>query len=133
MVNEDREREFRIRPPRPRRVGTDNPRMQSIAFKQMIRMARMSSRRGGTSGVLIAGSRQFKQRCAVRVTYTRNKLRGQWAAHGRYISRESAAKNDSGEALALGSGGAVRDLAARLNEWQQAGDPRMFKLIISPE
>src|SRR5215472_3016376 len=130
MANEERDREFKIRPPRPRRVRSDEPQITSLAFRQMMRIARMSTRRGSTTGMLKAGCR-FKQRCAVRVTYTRNKLRGQWAAHGRYISRESAAKNNSGEALAFGSTGPVHELAARLDEWQQAGDPRLFKLIIS--
>ncbi len=30
------------------------------------------------------------QRCSVRVTYANNKGDGQWAAHGKYIARESA-------------------------------------------
>jgi len=93
----------------------------------------MSSKRQPGSGVRQSGSRRFKQRCAVRMTYTQNKLRGQWAAHGRYISRESAAKADSGGAPGFGPSGAVADLPSRLNAWQQAGDPRLFKLIISPE
>jgi type IV secretory pathway VirD2 relaxase len=72
----------------------------------------------------------FHQRCAVRVMYSRNAGRGQWRAHGRYIVRGSAA----------GSRGAgfdqisdQCDIAQRLDEWQAAGDPRLFKLIVSPE
>ena len=72
----------------------------------------------------------FHQRCAVRVMYSRNAGRGQWRAHGRYIVRGNAA----------GSRGAgfdqttdQCDIAQRLDEWQAAGDPRLFKLIVSPE
>ena len=30
------------------------------------------------------------QRCAVRVSYSPNKTKGQWRAHGRYLERDSA-------------------------------------------
>ena len=36
------------------------------------------------------GPRPYHQRCAIRVTYLKNKTRGQWKAHGRYLARESA-------------------------------------------
>jgi type IV secretory pathway VirD2 relaxase len=73
------------------------------------------------------------QRCAIRVTYSANRTRGQWAAHGRYIARESAIHSDAGISRAFGPTGAVPDIHTILGEWQKAGDPRMFKLIISPE
>jgi type IV secretory pathway VirD2 relaxase len=65
------------------------------------------------------------------VTYTRNTVRGQWRAHGRYIERESA----------TGGGGRVGfdhaadgiDMAARLATWQAARDERLWKVIVSPE
>jgi hypothetical protein len=38
-------------------------------------------------------ARPYYQRCAVRVTYLKNKIRGQWRAHGRYLARESATQS----------------------------------------
>lgn len=57
-------------------------------------------------------SAAYKQRCAVRVTYSPNKTVGQWKAHGHYLARESAT-----EKIKL----------------HAAGDQRLFKLIVSPE
>ena len=43
-------------------------------------------------------ARPYHQRCAVRVTYLKNKIRGQWKAHGRYLARESATFEDDAKA-----------------------------------
>jgi len=68
----------------------------------------------------------------VRVTYAKNGTRGQWRAHGRYIARESASQ---GRTTEVGFNATERgiDIAARLHQWQCAGDERMWKLIVSPE
>src|SRR5438128_731526 len=133
MANDNREREFRLRPHRPRRTASNEPRAWSIAFKRIMHIVRMSSKRGRNGGSRRAGSRPFMQRCAIRVTYSGNRTKGQWAAHGRYIARESAMHTASGNVRAFGSTGAVPDIHTTLGAWQKAGDPRMFKLIISPE
>ena len=73
------------------------------------------------------------QRCAVRVTYLNNKTRGQWNAHGRYLARESATHENPVEGVGFGHGEQAIDIEARLENWQRAGDERMWKLIISPE
>jgi hypothetical protein len=91
------ERSFRLRPRRPRRQMKDESKAWSNAFKGLMHIVRMTTkpsaarrRRGGSGG----GSRQssIRQRCAIRVTYSPNRIRGQWAAHGRYIMRESATR-----------------------------------------
>lgn len=74
------------------------------------------------------------QRCAVRMSFAANKAGGQWAAHGRYIARESAraaADGQQQEAAFTATGRA--DAHKELARWQEAGDPRMFKFILSPE
>ena len=63
--------------------------------------------------------------------YSRNTTAGQWRAHGRYIARESAAGDHRGSSL--DSGGTDRGPAQILEGWQKAGDPRLWKLIVSPE
>jgi len=129
------EREFRIRPRRPR-VGSDEARVWTVALKRIIRIARMTSRRGhGDSPAARRATvlRPFSQRCAVRVTYSRNTTKGQWRAHGRYLMRESAAGTASRQRAGFGPNGRIEDLAAHLDHWQAAGDTRLFKLILSPE
>ncbi len=64
--------------------------------------------------------------------YAKNATRGQWKAHGRYIARESASQ---GRAVEAGFDATEQgiNIAARLDQWQSAGDERMWKVIVSPE
>src|SRR5437867_6938312 len=95
MKSEDREREFRLRPPKPRRNPADETRIWSIAFKRVMHIARMSgSGKGADRSKRVAQSGRFEQRCAVRVTYSNNKASGQWTAHGRYMAPEDAAHDE---------------------------------------
>ncbi|MGA2113393.1 MAG: DUF3363 domain-containing protein [Bryobacteraceae bacterium] len=63
--------------------------------------------------------------------YAPNRITGQWRAHGRYISRESVRNGDL--ATVLGNQPEGVALADILDGWQKAGDPRLWKMIISPE
>ncbi len=132
----DDERTFRLRPRRPR--VRNESKVWARGFQQLVRLVHMTtkpllghrpSRSTGWSGRTRPA---HNQRCAVRVTYTRNKIRGQWAAHGRYIVRESAtALNPDGKAF--GSSAASTAMPELLGAWQKSGDQRVFKLILSPE
>src|SRR5580658_10646866 len=132
----DEEKEFRLRPrkpPSPR--GRNDAWAWSVAFKTVMHYMRASrggkratgSSRGSAGQTPIPKS----QRCAVRVTYAGNAVRGQWRAHGRYLSRESAA----GEPGAAGfdRAGEGIDIGARIESWQAARDQRLWKIIASPE
>jgi hypothetical protein len=123
MANEDEDREFQVKPPRPRHTRTDEGRVWSKAFIQVMRMARMS--RHKLTSTPTRPTRSYMQRCAVRVTYSRNRVPGQWAAHGRYITRNGA--------RAFGPDHAANTSPNQLGAWQKDGDERLFKLIISPE
>jgi len=69
--------------------------------------------------------------CSVRVTYSSNRVTGHWRAHGKYIARESASLQPEKNGFSAETTGV--DIPLRLHEWQKAGDPRIWKLIISPE
>jgi hypothetical protein len=112
-------REFRLRPP-PARRAPDETKVYASAFRRMIHLVRMSSPKTSAP----RRPRAFSQWCAIRVTYLGKRTQGQWAAHGRYVAPEGEAFDKSG---------AVEDLPALLRQWQRAGDPRLFKIIISPE
>jgi type IV secretory pathway VirD2 relaxase len=80
-----------------------------------------------------SGATNYKQRCAVRVTYSQNKTAGQWKAHGHYIARETATEKSKARTAGFDAKESRVDIAQRLETWQRAGDQRLFKLIISPE
>ena len=71
------------------------------------------------------------QHCSVRVTYSPNRVTGHWRAHGKYIARESASLQSTKAGFSAETTGV--DIPSRLLEWQTGGDPRLWKLIISPE
>jgi hypothetical protein len=130
------EAEFRLQPRRPR-VLRDENRGWSQSFKRLIHLVRMTTKpahpnRGSGFGGGVSPKRHL-QRCSVRVTYSPNRVRGQWAAHGRYIARGSATKETAGRETGFSADVDRIDVAKTLNEWQNAGDQRLFKLIISPE
>ena len=135
MASDD-EREFRLRPrkpPIPRKEK--DPTAFAVAFKTVAHYARASRvrnhRRAGSQSGAKYTPKPRNQRCAVRVTYSRNTVRGQWRAHGRYIARESAATEPATAGFDTEKQGV--DIAARLSSWQSAGDRRLWRLIISPE
>jgi type IV secretory pathway VirD2 relaxase len=128
------EREFKLRPQKPKAKRSERPeRTWAAGFKIVMHYARSSRRMHarGTSGGGKAPS-AFRQRCAVRVTYSPNRISGQWRAHGRYIERESATQRlEAGRGFSATSDAV--DVGATLEGWQAAGDPRVFKVILSPE
>ena len=67
------------------------------------------------------------------VRYSNPRVKGAWKAHGRYLERESAvgkAGNLQHERLDSRSGQSLHSVT---DDWQRAGDARLFKIIISPE
>ncbi|HEY4088012.1 MAG TPA: DUF3363 domain-containing protein [Bryobacteraceae bacterium] len=125
----DEEREFRLRPVKPRvpKLGRDGVAL-AAGFRMLLHYARQSSaRRRGSS----AGARRFphRQRCAVRITYSKNTVRGQWRAHGRYLERESAANGGTG----FNARESDVEVSSILKDWQANKDQLLWKFIISPE
>ncbi|MGI8961165.1 MAG: DUF3363 domain-containing protein [Bryobacteraceae bacterium] len=130
------EKEFRLRPRKPPIPRSDRqPGAWAMAFKTIAHYARASNSVKRSNGFRGAGTQRAaiprNQRCAIRVTYSRNAVRGQWRAHGRYIARESAATEPTAAGFDAQKSGI--DMASRLESWQAARDQRMWKVIISPE
>src|SRR5580692_11619414 len=95
MARTDEERKIRLRPRKPCADRSEGGAW-SRGFTLLMHYARSSRKANNRSHV---GKGKFTgpyhQRCAVRVTYLKNKIRGQWKAHGRYLGRESASfEND---------------------------------------
>lgn len=124
----DEERKFRIRPRKPPAGGRQ---ASSGAFHLLnAELRRLSNARKRTQRHLTRSAQPtHRQRCAVRIRYSKNTRPGQWKAHGRYIARDSAlggstAFDDESDDLKIG---------ATLDSWQKNGDERLWKLILSPE
>ena len=131
MAND--EPKFRLRPRKP--VIRTERRVLSTAYKTIMHYARMSSarKRGSLTGKSSKCARPYFQRCAVRVTYTKNASAGQWRAHGRYLVRESVAFDGAAKGLGFDLQGDSTQIPQRLESWQRAGDERVWKIIVSPE
>lgn len=129
--------DFRVRPNRPHAGGKGEARAWSTALRTVLRYAGTSRRSKKSTGTGAGGAagRRFNQRCAVRTMYTANKTAGQWRAHGRYIARESSGGAVLSSFVEEALEGARRpmDPARELERWQSEGDPRLWKLIVSPE
>jgi type IV secretory pathway VirD2 relaxase len=133
MARTDEDREFRLRPTKPRVVRNEGPAW-SNGFKLLMHYARSSrktSNRG--AGGKGKGTRPYHQRCAIRVTYLKNRIRGQWRAHGRYLARESATFENDAKAVGFNRDSSGVDIASQLENWQGAGDELLWKIIVSPE
>lgn len=124
----DQDRPIRIRPRAPK---VKNEPAWPVGLRHVLRLARNTVKRANSGKR--STTRQWNQRCAVRVTYSPNQTRGQWAAHGRYVVRERATTKDGETKAGFNATEQGVDPTALAAEWQTAGDPRMFKLIVSPE
>ena len=130
MTQKDDEREFRLRPGKAKASKGDSEAIAwSAAFKMITHYARQTRSAGhqGSSGS--ASRRPHRQRCAVRITYSKNAARGQWRAHGRYLERESALSGT----LGFDSKDSGVPISSRLESWQAQNDELLWKFIISPE
>ncbi len=128
----------RLRPRKSKHGPNDNPRKYIGVLRSMLRLVQMSKRRHETrSRYLDGGSarapRTFNQRVAVRVNYSANKNPGQWRAHGKYVARESATQGGRAAEAGFNATDQKLDIATALDNWQSAGDERLFKIIVSPE
>ena len=130
MPNNDEEREFRLRPGKPRAPSSRNDSVAATpAFKMLMHYARQSRSRRARDRADSKQVRPHRQRCSVRITYSKNATRGQWRAHGRYLERESAADRELGfNAVQTGV-----EISTALQQWQGEGDKLLWKFIVSPE
>jgi hypothetical protein len=128
--NDDDNPKFRLRPGKPPipRDRRSSPGL-SVAFRAVLKYAR-SSRAGRRQQPARPRPPHF-QHCSVRVTYSPNRVTGHWRAHGKYIARESASLQPQETGFTAETTGV--DIPSKLLGWQEAGDPRLWKLIISPE
>src|SRR5437588_9757679 len=127
---------IRLRPKKSKHGPNESPRRHAGILRSMLRIVQMSNRGKKTRGTgIVAGSarahRTFNQRVAVRVSYSANKNSGQWKAHGRYVARETATRQGKAREAGFNAIEQNLNIAATLDNWQTAGDERLFKIIVS--
>lgn len=76
--------------------------------------------------------RNYEQRSIAKVSYVKNSYSKQWAVQGRYLARQGA-QLDGRPAYGFNAEDEELNLSQTLNNWQEKGDLRMWKVIISPE
>src|ERR1700676_3627590 len=128
---------IRLRPRKSNHGPNENARKYAGVLRSMLRLVQMSKRGKKSRGTPRAGGgrapRTFNQRVAVRVSYSANKNPGQWKAHGRYVARESATQGGRPAEAGFNATDQNLGIATTLDNWQSAGDERLFKIIASPE
>ena len=92
------------------------------------------------------GPKSWDQRSIVKVSYMKNsrdlgynlkasakqRYRGSWGVHGRYLARQGAQLEDK-PGLGFDAKDDDLNIPKTLKCWQEDGDPRFWKIIISPE
>jgi hypothetical protein len=136
------EKPFRLRPRANKRAGKNEIATWTRGIRSVMRAVKLNPRKPKASsskgskkshGLASRSSRARNQRVAVRVSYAPNLTAGHWKAHGRYIARDSASQPTRDLPPGFNAEGSISDVGGTLGEWQKAQDPRLFKLIISPE
>jgi len=136
------EKPFRLRPRANKRAGKNEIATWTRGIRSVMRAVKLNPRKPKASsskgskknhGLASRSSRARNQRVAVRVTYAPNLTAGHWKAHGRYIARDSATQPTKDLSPGFNAEGSITDVGRTLEVWQKAQDPRLFKIIISPE
>jgi type IV secretory pathway VirD2 relaxase len=77
-------------------------------------------------------TKKRNQRCIIKISYTKNTKTRAWAAHGEYLQREHAQREDE-KGWGFNNQSNSIDLKYTLREWQKSRDEHLFRLIVSPE
>ena len=120
---------------RPRRVPRESRAPSARRLRAIV--ARSRRRRGvrrlPPARVPFLGfSPSVLQQSIVKVRYVQNRGGSGWRVHGRYLAREGA-QQEGKPGLGFDAHAQEIHIPDRLGGWQRAGDPRLWKLIVSPE
>jgi type IV secretory pathway VirD2 relaxase len=130
-------RDLGMQPRPPRRRGERHRTRRwwlAVAKRQgrATQSRRVNTRLGRRGAGIQREPRAFMQRSVVKVSYARNARSASWSAHVRYLAREGAQHKDA-KGLGFDSARDDINLSQLLAGWQKAGDPRLFRIIVSPE
>ena len=120
---------------RPRRVPRES---RAPSARRLRAIAARCRRRRGLRRLppprvpLLGFSPSVRQQSIVKVRYVQNRSGSGWRVHGRYLAREGA-QQEGKPGLGFDAHAQEIHIPDRLGGWQRAEDPRIWKLIVSPE
>jgi len=118
---------------RDRHITPASRRERQDATSIALRVFSARRRRfGRQAGWAPTGVHAFYQESIVKVSYARPRREGSWKSFGRYLLRE-AATVERGSPKGFNAERNDLNLGRTFDAWQEAGDPRVWKLIVSPE
>ena len=77
-------------------------------------------------------SKSWDQKSIAKVSYSKNVYHRQWDTHGYYLVRQDA-QLENKPGLGFDANDEDLNIPKTLRKWQEDGDPRFWKIIISPE
>jgi type IV secretory pathway VirD2 relaxase len=120
-----------IRPSGSGAVRNLSPHTLSL-MRSMVERRRITGNSQRSNPAQHASHLARMQQSVVKVSYIKNGYAGQWKAHGKYLEREGA-QQEGERGTGFGSGGQSVSVSETIEQWQNAGDRHLFKLIVSPE
>jgi type IV secretory pathway VirD2 relaxase len=126
----------RTRRVRPGRIRAERSEGRGLLLRKVSARVRHRQERSRSTGRALQrpgyGPATRQQRSVVKLQYVANRTPGGWRAHGRYLAREGA-QREGEKGLGFDASGHEVEIDRRLEGWQRAEDPRMWKMILSPE
>lgn len=128
-VDFDREADFTITPRRPQHSPDTTG---SALFRQVKRGVKAIGKTPGAKRSTVQ-IRKSWQRCTVRIKYTRiTNTKHSWIRHAGYITMRSRTGVDP-TVCGFDQTRGTMNVRETVREWHEAKDPRLFRIIISPE
>ena len=87
---------------------------------------------GGGLRRRVAPARLYGRRSVVKASFRRNRGKGAWVRHARYLAREQA-QRESERGRGFTAAFDSVDMAAVVREWERGGDELLWSFILSPE
>ena len=119
---------FKVKPGglKKRREERNRPLMWAVGY--LIK----NLNKKGNSFLVAKNNYRSTQICIVKVSFDKNGHEGQWAAHGRYLERKGAQRENE-KGLSFNETDDDISIVKTVKVWQEAGDKHLFKIILSPE
>jgi type IV secretory pathway VirD2 relaxase len=121
---------------RPGRIRAERSEGRGLLLRKLSASAQTRPTRSRTRGRALQrpgyGPSARQQRSVVKVQYVANRSPGGWRAHGRYLAREGA-QREGEKGLGFDAESTQVEIDRRIDGWQRADDPRLWKMILSPE
>ena len=105
--------------------------LRRVSIRWGMRRQRRGSLSGRYSRPRFSGLHSSSRRSVVKASFSRNRKKGAWAAHARYLSRPGA-QREVGKGLGFDAERENIDMVGAVRAWEKS-DELMWRFIVSPE